>query len=79
MASPATHLAKIDTAIDEILTAMADVDATQTVKIRGREVERVDLQARLDSLIKARASMVALASRESTPAIRPARYGFPTY
>lgn len=77
MASPATHLAKIDAAIDEILTAMADVGATQTVKIRGREVERVVLEDRLTALMSARDKIAKLAARESNPAFRLAKLGFP--
>lgn len=79
MASPATHLAQIDEDIAAILTAMADVDATQTVKIRGREIERVNLEARLDALMRAREKMATLASRESSPAHRGVRLGFPSY
>lgn len=79
MASPSTHLAKIDAAIDAILTAMADTDQAQSVKIRGREIQRKDFPRELEALTKARQSMATLASRESTPAHRGVRIGFPNY
>lgn len=79
MASPATHLAKIDEAIDAILTAMADTTEQQSIKIRGREVQRKDWPAQLRALTEARKEIAPLAARESSPAHRPVRYGIPSY
>ncbi len=64
MATASTHLVKIDTRIDEVLDQMAQLDAGQIVKIRGREVTRVDLERRLDSLISAREKLGPAAARD---------------
>lgn len=78
MASPATHIALIDEAIEAIVTAMADTTAEQSIKIRGREVERKDFARELKALTEARAALAPLASRESSSPFRLAKLGSPT-
>lgn len=78
MASPATHLTKIDEAIDAILTAMADTDEVQSIKIRGREIQRKDWANQLLALTKAREAIAPLAARESSSPFRLAKLGYPT-
>ena len=78
MASPSTHLTKIDTAIDAIVTAMADTTEVQSIKIRGREIERKDFARELEALVRVRAALAPSASRESTSPFRLGRLGYPT-
>jgi len=48
-----------------VITQMRQLDAGQVVKIRGREVERVDLERRLDSLNRSLESYELKAARQT--------------
>lgn len=77
MASLATNLALIDEAIEAIATAMADTSQAQSIKIRGREIERKDFASELNALISARDKLAPLANRESRSSLRVAKLGYP--
>lgn len=78
MASNATNLALIDAAIEAIVTAMADTTEVQSIKIRGREIQRKEWPAQLKALTEARNIIAPLAAKESNSPFRLAKIGYPT-